>query len=150
MINQKRMILCGLLCLNLFIIQHIYGQNDYNPKALAFFKSSLANLVQGEYEKAIADCNQVLRIDPDSSVTYTVRARAYFEIGDMDKVIADCTKAISNDRNNLSAFNIRASAYGRKGDYDRAVKDWQAVLRIDSTLVEAMENIEKVKKLRGY
>jgi len=147
---KKRMIFSGLLCLNLFIIQHVYGQSEYDPKALAFFKSSLSNLVHGEYEKAIADCNQVLRIDPNSSVTYTVRARAYFEIGDMDRVIADCTKAISNDRNNLSAFNIRASAYSIKGDYDRAIKDWQAALRIDSNLDEARENIEKVKKLRGY
>ena len=150
MTKSKQITLAGLLFLNFFIIQQVYGQTEYDPKALAFFKSSLVNLAHGEYEKAIADCNQVLRIDPNSSVTYTVRARAFFEIGDMDRVIADCTKAISNNRNNVSAFNIRASAYGIKGDYDRAIKDWETALRLDSGLDEAKVNIEKVKKLRGY
>ena len=123
-------------------ITHVNGQESYNYYALEYFKQSLECLVTGDYYNAINFCSQVLRRDPNSAVTYTIRARAYYEIGEMAKSIEDCTSAIRIDRNNISAYSIRASAYARSNDMNRAVRDWQAVLRMNPENAEAKSNLE--------
>jgi tetratricopeptide (TPR) repeat protein len=123
-------------------ITHVNGQESYNYYTLEYFKQSLECLVNGDYYNAINYCSQVLRRDPNSAVTYTIRARAYYEIGDMPKAIEDCNQAIRIDRNNISAYSIRANAYAKANDTDRAVRDWQAVLRMNPENAEAKYNLE--------
>jgi tetratricopeptide (TPR) repeat protein len=121
---------------------HVNGQESYNYYTLEYFKQSLECLVNGDYYNAISCCSQVLRRDPNSAVTYTIRARAYYELGDMPKAIEDCTQAIRIDKNNISAYSIRANAYAKANDRNRAVRDWQAVLKMNPGNAEAKYNLE--------
>jgi tetratricopeptide (TPR) repeat protein len=50
---------------------------------------------QGEYDKAIADYNQALAINPKYAVAYTNRGVARYSKGDYDKAIADYTQALA-------------------------------------------------------
>jgi tetratricopeptide (TPR) repeat protein len=145
---MKRNILLFLIYL-LILSACLFGQ-EYDSQALRFLKMSIENLMNGNYIKAIEYSTRVIKIDPDSAVTYVIRARAYFEIGDMDKAIADSTQAIRRDRSNIGAYSIRGNAYGRKGDMDRAIADWKAVLRINPEADEAKLNIEKAGLQRGF
>jgi len=139
---MKRNIFLFFFCFIAFLTMSVYGQ-EYDPQALRYFKSSIENLMKGNYIRAIEDSTRVIRIDPDSAVTYVVRARAYFEIGDLDRAIADSTQAIKRDRNNIGAYTIRGSAYGKKGDTDKAIADWKAILKINPNSDDARLNIEK-------
>jgi len=133
-----------IICLFLFLLVFSYAsaQEEYNPWALRYLKQSIEALVNGDYDEVIVQSNLVLRIDPNSSVSYTIRARAYFEKDDMERAIADCNQAIRLDRNNLSAYSLRAHAYARTGGLERAISDWQAMLRIDPNNETARQNIE--------
>jgi len=122
---------------------------DYNPRALEYFKRSLECLIIGDYDNAILNCTVVLRYDPDSAVTYTIRARAHFEKGDIANAIADATRAISLDRDNISAYLIRGNSYAISGDIDRAIADWQQVLRRDPENTNARQNIDLARERRG-
>jgi Tfp pilus assembly protein PilF len=145
---MKRNIFLFILCF--FILSAgLFGQ-EYDSQALRFLKMSVENLMSGNYIKAVEYSTRVIKIDPDSAVTYVIRARAYFELGDMDKAIADSTQAIRRDRSNIGAFSIRANAYGRKGDMDRAIADWKAILKINPDADEAKLNIEKAGLQRGF
>jgi tetratricopeptide (TPR) repeat protein len=138
----KYAVFMAVFCMNLFtVIFQASGQ--YHATSLTHFKNSLEFLMHGEYEKAIAACNQVLRQNPNSSVTLTIRARAFYEMGDFDRAIADTTQAIRLDRNNISAYNIRGNAHVKRGNYDRAIADWRAVLRINPDFTEVQENLER-------
>ena len=140
---MKKAVFSLLLYLCFFVsVFQAYGQEKYNVHALEDFKHSLESLVKGDYDNAILYSSYVLRRDPDSSVAYTVRARAYFEKGDMAHTIEDCTQAINHDRNNISAYSIRAGAYAKNGNMNRAVSDWRAVLRISPENANAQYNIE--------
>ncbi|MDR1838912.1 MAG: tetratricopeptide repeat protein [Treponema sp.] len=140
---MKKAVFSFLLCLCFFVsVFQAYGQEKYNVHALEDFKHSLESLVKGDYDNAILYSSYVLRRDPDSSVAYTVRARAYFEKGDMANAIADCTQAINRDKNNVSAYLIRANAHAKNGSVNRAVSDWKAVLRINPENADAINNIE--------
>jgi len=145
---MKRGVFLFLLCFLIFSAG-LFAQ-EYDSQALRFLKISVENLMSGNYIKAIEYSTRVIKIDPDSAVTYVIRARAYFELGDMDKAIADSTQAIRRDKNNIGAYSIRANAYGRKGDMDRAIADWKAVLKINPDADEAKLNIEKAGLQRGF
>ena len=128
----------------------VYGQPvaNFHPRALELFISSLENLMKGEYEQAIADSTNVLRLEPTSSVSLTIRARAYYELGRYDQAIADATTAIRHDRNNISAYNIRANSHVKKGNFNGAIGDWNAVLRINPESVDASHNRERARQQR--
>ncbi|MDR0301047.1 MAG: hypothetical protein LBI04_01895 [Treponema sp.] len=145
---MKRNVFLFFFCLLVFGAG-TYGQG-YDSQALRFFKSSVENLMNGNYNKAIEDSSRVIRIDPDSAITYVIRARAYFEIGEMDRAIADSTQAIKRDRNNIGAYTIRGSAYGKKGDIDRAIADWKSILKINPDADDAKVNIEKAGLQRDF
>jgi tetratricopeptide (TPR) repeat protein len=146
---MKRNIFLFLFCFLVFSAVYVYGE-DYDSQALRFLKISVENLMNGNYNKAIEYSTRVIKIDPDSAVTYVVRARAYFELGDMDKAIADSTQAIRRDRNNVGAYSIRGNAYGKKGDVDRAIADWNAIIKINPDADDAKLNIEKAGLQRGF
>ena len=52
---------------------------------------------KGDYDKAIADYTEAIRLDPKNAEAYCNRGHAYEEKGDYDKAIADCTEAIRLD-----------------------------------------------------
>jgi len=145
---MKRCVSLFPLCF-LILSAGLFAQ-EYDSQALRFLKISVENLMNGNYLKAVEYSTRVIKIDPDSAVTYVIRARAYFELGDMDKAIADSTQAIRRDKNNIGAYSIRGNAYGRKGDMDRAISDWKAVLKINPDADEAKLNIEKAGLQRGF
>ena len=141
-------ILFAIFCVYFFTaIPNANGQYS-NPEVLALFRSSLENLMKGDFENAIADSSRVIRIDPDSAISYTIRARAYYEIDQMDRAIADCTQALSLDPRNISAYSVRANAHMKKGEINNAIGDWNRVLRINPDNADARANLEKARKER--
>jgi tetratricopeptide (TPR) repeat protein len=145
--NKKLLFVTLLLFFNFFtFVSSLSGEESYNHYALEYFKRSLECLVTGEYNNAINYCNQVIFRDPNSAVTYTIRARAYFEKNDMNNAIKDCTIAIKLDKNNVSAYFIRGNAYAKKDNINMAVSDWREVVKLDPENESARHNIELALK----
>jgi len=48
-----------------------------------------------EYEKAIADFDNAIDLDPADPAAYGLRGLAYSELGETDRAIADLEKALS-------------------------------------------------------
>lgn len=145
--TKKPLTAFSLVFFAVFLVMPVcsYAQESYNHYALEYFKKCLECLMSGDYDNAIINCSQVLKRDPNSAVTYTIRARSYFEKGDMTRAIEDCSKAINIDKNNVSAFIIRAKAYSGKNDNNRAIKDWLTVLRLSPDNEEAKQFLELVE-----
>ena len=58
------------------------------------------------YDKAIADYSEAVRIDPNNAKAYYDRGLAYRSNGKRDKAIADFSEAIRLDPNNAAAYVI--------------------------------------------
>jgi tetratricopeptide (TPR) repeat protein len=102
-----------------------------NNEAFAYFNSGYAYGEKGDYDRAIADYTQAIRIDPNHAKAYNNRGAAYADKRDNDRAIADYTQAIRIDPNYALAYNNRGNAYGAKGDNDRAIADYTQAIRID-------------------
>jgi tetratricopeptide (TPR) repeat protein len=70
----------------------------------------------GNHDRAIADCNKALQLDPNFGAVYYNRGIAYDGKGDRDHAIADYTEAIWLDAKFALAYYHRGLAKRAKGD----------------------------------
>ena len=74
----------------------------------------------GQNEAAIADCNEAIRLDPDSAEAYNNRGAAKHELGQYEAAIADCNEAIRLDPDGAKAYSNRGNTKHKMGQYEAA------------------------------
>ena len=97
-------------------------------------------LLQDEHDRAIADCDQAIRLDPKFALGYHNRGVAWHDKGDLDRAIADYSRAIELDLKSTLSYNMRGVAWSSKGDDDRAIADFGAAIRLDPKNARAYFN----------
>jgi len=120
-------------------------------RATAYTNRGLAYYDKGEVERAIADFDKAIALNPKDAIAYTNRGLAYSEKGDYDSAIADYDKAIVLDPKLALAYTARGLAYEKKGEYDKAIADYtQAIadyrktLEIDPSDQNAKNNLKRL------
>jgi tetratricopeptide (TPR) repeat protein len=100
-----------------------------NPNdAEAYLGRGDAYYEKKDYDKAIADYTQGIRLDPDFEA-YRFRGDAYFNKGDYDKAIADYSEALRLAPKMASYYFMRGNAHFNKGDYDKAIADYSEYIK---------------------
>jgi tetratricopeptide (TPR) repeat protein len=126
-----------------FTAVEVYGQS---AEAVAALKRGGDFVKQENYDKAITELNEAIRLYPNFAEAYIWRGMAYVGKRDLDRAIEDYTKAIGLRPNYEDAYYGRGGAYYRKGDYDRAIADYETVLKISPNNIRAKENLEDARK----
>jgi tetratricopeptide (TPR) repeat protein len=111
-----------------------------NDVSFAYINSGDANKNKGEWDKAIAEYTEALRINPNNAAAYVNRGFAYISKGMYDRAIEDYNAALRIDPNHADSYNNRGWSYRNKGDYDRAIADYTQAIRLDPTNVNAYGN----------
>jgi tetratricopeptide (TPR) repeat protein len=83
-----------------------------------------------QYEKALADFDRALELDPKLAKAYANRAEVYRILGQFEKVIGDTTEAIRLDPTYNAFFTVRGLAYEQQGEPSRARADYNKALAI--------------------
>jgi lipoprotein NlpI len=86
---------------------------------------------KGDYDRAVADYNDAIRLNPQDSRSLANRGIAWAIKGDYDRAIADLNEVIRLDPQNALIFHNRGMTWRRKGDYDRAIADYNEAIRLD-------------------
>jgi tetratricopeptide (TPR) repeat protein len=105
--------------------------------ANAYYFRASAKFGKRDFDGAIGDYGQALRLDPADPDYFNSRAQAYEAKNDMDKALADYNQAIKANPKSIAAYNSRGAAYQRKGDYARAAADYGEVTRLQPDNVDA-------------
>ncbi len=74
-------------------------------------------------EEALMIIDKAIKIDPDHSLPYTVRARINLVSEKLDDAVADANRAVELDEENVSALMVRATIYSEQDKLDEALKD---------------------------
>ncbi|GHV02362.1 hypothetical protein FACS189485_02580 [Spirochaetia bacterium] len=82
-----------------------------------------------DYQKALADFNQVIAIDPDGR-TYYNRGEIYFKLNQAEAAIDDFEKAISLNKDDWDFYAARSIAYAKKGDRNNAIAGIREAIKI--------------------
>ena len=86
---------------------------------------------KGQLDKALADFNDAIRLDPQNPAAYEQRAEVWKVHHEDDKAIADYSEAIRVDPRDAAAYFGRGVAWQAKGRIDRAIADYDRAIRID-------------------
>ena len=82
----------------------------------------------GRFDRAIADLDEAIRLDPNFAVAYNNRGDAYRQKGELERAIADFNEALRLDPNITPAYTLRGLAYEKKGELERARADYSTAL----------------------
>ena len=107
-------------------------QSGDSPRLLAIAHNNRGNVYtgNGEYDRAIRDYDQSIKIDPKNAKSFNNRGVAYQKKGEHDRAIEDFDEAIKLDSGYASPFVNRAESHRNKGDYQRAVRDYDEAIRL--------------------
>ena len=94
---------------------------------------------KGDYDRAIQDYDQAIRLDPND-IVYDARGDAYKKKRDYDHAIQDFSEAIHLNPNDERAYYDRGEAYISKDDYELAIQDCNEAIRLNSNDAKAYNN----------
>jgi tetratricopeptide (TPR) repeat protein len=84
-----------------------------------------------DYDRAIVNYTEAIRLDPKYTIAYNDRGAAYSNKNDYNRAIADYTEAIRLDPKLALPYKNRGNAYYYKKDYDRAIADYTEAIRLN-------------------
>jgi tetratricopeptide (TPR) repeat protein len=128
-VEEKMKKVFGLLCF--FCALAGYAQTRTEQEAARYYNSGREHYGTGEYDRAIADLTQAIRLNPRDANYYLWRGAAYYARAYFN--------AESGPRRRDRAF-ITASY---KDDMEKAVADFESVIRLDP-------NGGNTRTARGY
>jgi tetratricopeptide (TPR) repeat protein len=114
-----------------------YGRN----LAIAYTNRGSAYDDLRDEDRAIADHDQAIRIDPKLDLAFNNRANAYGRKGEIERALADYDQAIRLNPKFVAALNNRGTTYrDDKRDYDRAIADYDVAIKLNPKFADAYNN----------
>ena len=99
--------------------------------AVAFSNRAFAYKRKGQWDKAITDYDEAIRLAPDLVFAFNNRGNAYYFKGQLERAIEDYDAAINLQPDLAEAFSNRGNVYRKKGQLDRAIKDYNLALELE-------------------
>jgi tetratricopeptide (TPR) repeat protein len=96
------------------------------------YDQGVAALNKREYDRAIADLSEAIRLDPKNAKAFYARGLAWDAKKEYDKALADLGEAIRLFPPYAVAYHTRGSIWRAKKEYDKALADLGEAIRFDS------------------
>ncbi|MBL8794608.1 MAG: tetratricopeptide repeat protein [Planctomycetia bacterium] len=108
----------------------------YRGRAHAFYHAGLAfgiygGAQPGDFDKAIADCHEVLKLRPEERTILELRCRAYYAKRDFAKALADADELLKIQPNSSAAHAVRGQSFFERRDFKQAVASLDVALKLD-------------------
>jgi len=116
----------------------VIRSNPHIPEAYNNRGAVYAGL--GQYDRALADYERALAIDPDFSRALNNRGNAFQRIGDFEKARADFDRAINLDPANADLRYNRGNLFMAMENYNLAIRDYTAAVELNPAQLEAWNN----------
>jgi tetratricopeptide (TPR) repeat protein len=87
-----------------------------------------------DYDRAIKDYDEAIRLDGKDATDYLNRGAAYDNKGDLDRALRDYSAAIRLRPRYAVAHHYRGRVHARKGNHEQALADFMAAIRANRQL----------------
>jgi tetratricopeptide (TPR) repeat protein len=87
---------------------------------------------KGQYDKAIREFSEAIRLDPKNADAYHQRGLAYDQQKEYDKAISDFTEAFRLEAGESDHLLARGAVYEHKKDYANAVSDYNQAIQVEA------------------
>ncbi|WP_088894778.1 tetratricopeptide repeat protein [Leptolyngbya ohadii] len=92
---------------------------------------------KGQYEAAIASCNEALAFNPNLQTIYSYRGICYFELKNYDAALADQNRAIELQPDSAQVYCDRGLTYITLEQPQSAFADYNRAIELKPNLIEA-------------
>ncbi|MBN3925300.1 serine/threonine-protein kinase [Nostoc sp. NMS4] len=86
----------------------------------------------GNYEGAVEDFNQAIKLNPRNALAYNRRGDAYYRLGDYEQAQADSSQAILLNPQDANAYFDRGFAFSELSKYKEAIADYTQAIKLNS------------------
>lgn len=97
---------------------------DYNQRGIKFFKSK-------EYDKAIQDFTEAIKLAPKNAVLYQNRGDSYYNLKQYEKAIQDFNTSLNLNADSYNPYNLRGNSYYGLREYNKAIQDYTEAIRLN-------------------
>jgi tetratricopeptide (TPR) repeat protein len=103
----------------------------------AYCERGNSYVAKKEFDRAIEDYTEAVRLDPTYSVAYNQRGNSYYSKGDYVRAIENYDEAIRISAGSEVQYSNRASAYYYRGEFGRALEDYDRALGANPKYIRA-------------
>lgn len=107
--------------------------SKYPGLSLAYTNRGIAYAHDKQFQEALDDFHQVLRLQPDSFEVYNNIGNLYLLNGKNEDAIKAFTKSIELNPYYIKAYYNRSLVYSRQGRLDLVIGEYDRILQIDPT-----------------
>lgn len=115
----------------------------------AFIWRNRAHSRKGDYDHALQDIDQALKLDPRDIAALSSRCYVLAIAGAFDKALAYCNEALRIRPNTASILDSRGFTYLKMGSPDEAIAAFDAALQIDRKMASSLYGRGTAKRLKG-
>jgi tetratricopeptide (TPR) repeat protein len=108
--------------------------------AVAHTERGVAYVALLDYDRALTDFGEAIRIDPTFAKAFANRGAVHGAKQDFDKAIDDFTRALQLEPRSAHAFADRAGMHRLNGQHDAAIRDYTEAIRLDPAFGDAVLN----------
>lgn len=98
--------------------------------AIALLQRANAAVTQRNFDPAIADLNEALKLKGDDVAARRYRAYAYLSKGDWNNALEDYSAVLREVKNDPEAYERRAYVEMQLKDYDKALADYSQAIKL--------------------
>jgi Tfp pilus assembly protein PilF len=122
-------------------------EQDKVPEA--YYNRGLVFGKMGQLDRALADYDKSISLDPNFWGPYNNRGLVFYEIGQLDRAIADFDHAISLAPARAEAYYNRGLVFDKMGQLDKALADYDQALSLSPYDADAYNNRGRILSRRG-
>ena len=123
------------------------GAVEEYTKSMAIYKTAIALMKRGysyimlkNYQAALTDLNDAIKINPTLDQAYFARGICRFEMMDFKGSEEDMTRYIKKDQKNPLAYNYMAGIRFMQKDYKGAMENYDQVVKLDPAFPDIYTN----------
>jgi tetratricopeptide (TPR) repeat protein len=124
-------------------------QDATKNRAVIYGSRGVGYYGKDDYDRAIQDTDQAIRLNPNEPSFYYTSGLAYKKKGDYDRAIQEFSEAIRLNPNFERAYYDRGNAYIDKEEYDRAIQEFNEAIRLNANNANNYNNRGVAYKRKG-
>lgn len=112
---------------------HQIESNNQNEELENLLSAAIENNLDGNYQRAIEICNEILEIDPDFASAYISRGSANAHLGNNEIAINDYLTATELDPTLFKAWYNLGCLYTYSSNYNEAIEYLSKAVELEPT-----------------